>query len=108
MGQVLVKYRYRQVEKKTFEDHDAPLAALDSCPIDIIRRFINPYRIPLSGKATAWAVRKQKGHCTVTKGAMRHLDAIVNQNWSKFGRPKRLMGKSVFRTYFVELNNFLF
>jgi hypothetical protein len=35
------------------------------------------YRIPLSRKATAWAIRKQK---TVSKRAMMHLDAMVNQN----------------------------
>jgi len=54
-----VKYRYRQVQKKTFEDaKNAALAALDSCPVDVIRKFINrswrfmdAYRIPLSGKA---------------------------------------------------------
>jgi hypothetical protein len=27
-----------------------------------------------------WAVHKQKGHHTVSKGAMMHLDAILNQN----------------------------
>ena len=82
-----VKYRYRQVQKKTFKDaKNAALAALDSCPVDVIRKFINcswrfmdAYRIPLSGKVAAWAVRKQKGHRKVSKGAMMHLDAIVNQ-----------------------------
>jgi len=63
----------------------AALAALDSCPVDVIRRFINrswrfmdAYRVPLSGKAAAWAVRKQKGHRTISQSAMMHLDAIVH------------------------------
>ena len=41
---------------------------------------MDAYRNPLSGKAAAWEVRKQKGHRTVSKGAMMHLHAIVNQN----------------------------
>lgn len=39
-----------------------------TCSLNVIRRFINrswrfmdAYRVPLSGKAAAWAVRKQKG-----------------------------------------------
>jgi len=39
---------------------------------------MDAYRVPLSGKAAAWAVRKQKGHRTISQGAMMHLDAIVN------------------------------
>jgi hypothetical protein len=42
-------------------------------------QFMDAYWIPLSGKAAAWAVRKQNGHCTVSKGVMMHPDAIVNQ-----------------------------
>jgi hypothetical protein len=37
--------------------------------------FMDAYRVPLSGKAAAWEVRKQKGHRTI---AMMHLDAVVN------------------------------
>ncbi|KDR79134.1 hypothetical protein GALMADRAFT_137026 [Galerina marginata CBS 339.88] len=56
-----VKYRYRQVHKKMFEDaKQAALTALDSCPVNVIRRFINrswrfmeAYRVPLYGKAAA-------------------------------------------------------
>jgi hypothetical protein len=63
---------------KTFEDAmNAALAALDSCPVDVIREFIG-FRSP--EKTAAWAVRKQKGHHTISKRAMMHLDAIVNQN----------------------------
>jgi hypothetical protein len=81
-----VKYRYRQVPKKSFEDaKKAAFAALDACPVDVIRRFINrawrfmsAYRIGLTGHAAAWGVRKQKGHRTVSRNAMMHLDAIVS------------------------------
>jgi len=62
------------------------MTALDSCPVDVIQKFINhswrfmdAYRVPLSGKAAAWAVHKQKGHCTISQSAMMHMDAIVNQ-----------------------------
>ena len=37
------------------------------------------YRIGLKEKAAAWAVRKQKGHRTVSQGAMMHLDAILSR-----------------------------
>ncbi|KAF8585146.1 hypothetical protein K439DRAFT_1344160, partial [Ramaria rubella] len=81
-----IKYRYRQVPKKSFEDaKKAAFEALDSCPVDVIWRFINrawrfmsTYRIGLTGKAAAWAVRKQKGHRTVSQAAMMHLDAILS------------------------------
>ncbi|KAF8588139.1 hypothetical protein K439DRAFT_1658713 [Ramaria rubella] len=77
---------YRQVPKKSFEDvKKAAFEALDSCPVDVIRWFINrawrfmsAYRIGLTGKAAAWAVRKQKGHRTVSQAAMMHLDAILS------------------------------
>ena len=63
-----------------FEDaKQAAFTALDSCPVDVIRRFVNrswrfmdAYRVPLSGKAAAWAVRKQKGHRTISQSAMMH------------------------------------
>jgi hypothetical protein len=81
-----VKYRYQQVPKKCFEDaKKAAFAALDTCPVDVIRRFINrawqfmsTYQIGLTGHAVALAVRKQTGHRTVSRNAMMHLDAIVS------------------------------
>ena len=56
-----------QVPKKTFEDaKKAAFDALNSCPPDVIRRFMNQswrfmeaYCIGLKGKAAAWAVCKQ-------------------------------------------------
>ena len=67
MGQVLIL-------SSSKEDMKNPaLAVLDLCPVDVIRKFINhswqfmdAYWIPLSRKATVWAVCKQKGHCTVS------------------------------------------
>ncbi|CDO77934.1 hypothetical protein BN946_scf184610.g1 [Trametes cinnabarina] len=80
------KYRYREVVKKNFEDAKrVAVAALDSCPIATIRRFINKswrfmsaYRQGLTGAAAAWAVRKQKQHRQVSRAAMMALDAVVN------------------------------
>ncbi|KAF8590727.1 hypothetical protein K439DRAFT_1611845 [Ramaria rubella] len=56
-----IKYRYRQVPKKSFEDaKKAAFEALDSCPVDVIWQFINrawrfmsAYQIGLTGKAAA-------------------------------------------------------
>ena len=81
-----MKYRYRQVPKKTFDDaKKAAFDALNACPVDVIRRFMNrswqfmsAYRIKLTGKAAAWAVHKQKSHRSISQTAMMHLDAIVN------------------------------
>ncbi|KAF8579342.1 hypothetical protein K439DRAFT_1654601 [Ramaria rubella] len=73
-----IKYRYRQVPKKSFEDaKKAAFEALDSCPVDVIRQFINRAWRFMS-KVAAWAVRKQKGHRTVSQAAMMHLDAILS------------------------------
>ena len=36
------KYQYRQVDKNTFQQaKDAALEALNSCPVEVIWRFIN-------------------------------------------------------------------
>ncbi|KAJ3004691.1 hypothetical protein NUW54_g4694 [Trametes sanguinea] len=80
------KYRYREVIKKNFEEaKQLAHRVLDSCPTDVIRRFINKswrfmsaYRKGLTGQAAAWAVRKQKQHRQVSRIAMMHLDAILN------------------------------
>jgi hypothetical protein len=85
------KYRYRQVEKNTFQQAKEAafkLEALDGCPVEVIRRFINrswrwmsAYRMGpmgLTGEAAQWAVRKQKGHHSVSRTAMMHLDAVLN------------------------------
>ncbi|EDR06554.1 uncharacterized protein LACBIDRAFT_300092 [Laccaria bicolor S238N-H82] len=80
------KYRYRQVDKNTFQQaKDAASEALNACPPEVIWRFINrswrwmsAYRIGLTGEAAQWAVRKQKGHRSVSRTAMMHLDSVLN------------------------------
>ena len=60
------------------------IKALDACPVEEIQRFINrswrwisAYRMGLTGNTAQWAVRKQKGHCSVSRSAMMHLDAVL-------------------------------
>lgn len=73
------------MEKKTFEDaKQAAIQCLNACPVDTIRRFINrswrftdAYRQGLTGKAAAWAVRKYKGHRTISNRALIQIDALV-------------------------------
>jgi hypothetical protein len=80
------KYRYREMPKKTFDDAKrAAYECLDACPINVIRRFVNrswrfmdAYRKGLTGKAAAWAVKKQKGHRTCSHQAMMAIDAVLN------------------------------
>ncbi|CDO78034.1 hypothetical protein BN946_scf184648.g6 [Trametes cinnabarina] len=80
------KYRYREVIKKNFEHaKQVALQVLDSCPTEVIRRFINKswrfmsaYRLGLTGKAAAWAVRKQRQHRQVSRSAMMALEAVLN------------------------------
>ncbi|KAF8812735.1 hypothetical protein BYT27DRAFT_7220844 [Phlegmacium glaucopus] len=64
---------------------DAAIKALDSCPIDVIRCFINcswqwmsVYHMGLTGNAAQWAVCKQKGHHSVSRMVIMHLDAVLN------------------------------
>ncbi|KJA14630.1 hypothetical protein HYPSUDRAFT_98697, partial [Hypholoma sublateritium FD-334 SS-4] len=64
------KYRYREVEQKTFQDaKDAVKQYLEACPTEVIRHFINcswrfmsAYRLGLTGYAATWAVHKQRQH----------------------------------------------
>ncbi|EAU92024.2 hypothetical protein CC1G_06011 [Coprinopsis cinerea okayama7 len=80
-----VKFRYRQMAKPNFEAaKKAALSCLNACPKDVIRRFINrswrfteAYRAGLTGKAAAWAVRKYKGHRTISNGALMHIEALA-------------------------------
>ncbi|PVH67364.1 hypothetical protein DL98DRAFT_387009, partial [Cadophora sp. DSE1049] len=68
------KNLYRQVWKTTFNDvtRQAAFKALDSCPLDTLRRYINrasrfmdAYRKGLSVKQAAWCVKKQSGYRTI-------------------------------------------
>lgn len=52
------------------------LSALNACPTETIRRFINQswrlmfaYRWGLASESAAWAVKKQRSHRTVSEGA---------------------------------------
>ncbi|TFK79205.1 hypothetical protein K466DRAFT_579249 [Polyporus arcularius HHB13444] len=69
------KYRYREVVKTNFEHAKrVALEALDSCPVEVIRRFIKrAWRF-----MTAWAVRKQKQHRQVSRRAMMAIEAVLN------------------------------
>jgi hypothetical protein len=80
------KYRYRQIEKNTFDQaKTAAFDCLDACPTDVIRKFVNrswcfmdAYRKGLTGDAAAWAVKQQKGHQKVSQRAMMQISSIVN------------------------------
>jgi len=57
---------------------------LDACPVETIQRFINrswrfmdAYRMSLTGQAAEWAVRKQKTHRSATNAALDSLEAVV-------------------------------
>ena len=79
------KYRYRESDKKTFQDaKNSTLLYLNACPAEVIRRFINrswrfmsAYRLGLTGRAAEWAVRKQKQHRSVSRAAMMALESIL-------------------------------
>jgi len=49
---------------------------------DVRKREESGLQVPqfLPGNATAWTVRKKKGHRTVPQAAMMHLDSIVSGN----------------------------
>lgn len=72
--------------KKTFEDaKQAAIQCLDACPVDVIRRFINrswrfvdAYQQGLTGKAAEWAVRKFKGHRTISNRALLLIESILS------------------------------
>ena len=59
------------------------LQVLDACPVEVIRWFINSsgqfvetYRSGLTGKAAAWAVKKQKQHRAVSERAMVAMENV--------------------------------
>ena len=78
------KYRYREYPKANFKAaKERALQVLDACPIEVIRRFINrsgrfleAYRSGLTGKAAAWAVKKQKQHRAVSERAMVAMENV--------------------------------
>ncbi|KAF9506408.1 hypothetical protein BS47DRAFT_1374130 [Hydnum rufescens UP504] len=80
------KYCYRKIFKMTFADAKAAAqSCLDACPLDTIWHFINrawhfmsAYRMGLTGKATEWAVKKQKSHRRVSQRAMLSIETLMN------------------------------
>ncbi|KDQ24982.1 hypothetical protein PLEOSDRAFT_34158 [Pleurotus ostreatus PC15] len=79
------KYRYREADKKTFEEaKQAAIRCLDGCPAEVIRQFINrswrfmsAYWLGLTGRAAEWVVRKQRQHHSVSQSAMMALESIL-------------------------------
>jgi hypothetical protein len=80
------KYRYRESPKRNFnEAKQIAQNFLNVCPVEVLRRFINrswrfmsAYRLGLTGKAAAWAVKKQKQHRQVSQRAMMAIESILN------------------------------
>ncbi|KAF9489413.1 hypothetical protein BDN71DRAFT_1529516 [Pleurotus eryngii] len=80
------KYCYRQADKKSFQQaKEAAELYLNACPVEVIRRFVNrswrfmsAYRCGLTGRVAEWAVRKQKGHHTVSGLAMLAIESLVH------------------------------
>ena len=78
------KYRYREHPKaNSAAAKEQALQVLNACPVEVIRRFINcsgqfmeAYQAGLTGKAAAWAVKKQKQHCTVPERAMVAMENV--------------------------------
>ena len=63
----------------------AALEALNSCLIEVICWFINQswqfmsaYQRGLTGKAAAWAIKKQQSHCSVPEHACIAIEALLN------------------------------
>ena len=77
------KYHYREHPKANFaEAKERAIEVLNSCPPNVIRRFINrswrfidAYKKGLTGEAAGWVVRKQKSHRSVSEAAMKALEA---------------------------------
>ncbi|KIK24654.1 hypothetical protein PISMIDRAFT_29102 [Pisolithus microcarpus 441] len=80
-----VLYHYREALKPSFASaKQAAHEILDSCPVEVLCRFINrsfrfmsAYRLGLTGKAAEWAVRKQKQHRSVSQQAMMMIEAML-------------------------------
>jgi hypothetical protein len=82
------KYRYREHLKANFGvAKEWALQVLDACPVEVIWQFINcsgqfveAYWSGLTGKAAAWAVKKQKQHCGVSERAMVAMENVNTHN----------------------------
>ena len=67
------KYRYREADKKTFQDaKNAAILYFNACSAEVIRfinqswHFRSTYQLGLTGRAAEWAVQKQKQHQSVS------------------------------------------
>ncbi|EGO02445.1 hypothetical protein SERLA73DRAFT_119704 [Serpula lacrymans var. lacrymans S7.3] len=49
------------------------LAALESVPLDTMRRFIDAYKKGLNGKQAGWALKKYHEHCVLPECILREL-----------------------------------
>ena len=80
------KYRYREADKKTFQDaKNAAILYFNACSAEVIRfinqswHFRSTYQLGLTGRAAEWAVHKQKQHQSVSRAAMVALEYILVQ-----------------------------
>ena len=80
------KYRYREADKKTFQDaKNSAILYFNACPAEVIRfinqswHFRSTYQLGLTGRAAEWAVHKQKQHQSVSRAAMVALEYILVQ-----------------------------
>ena len=79
------KYHYREHPKANFaEAKERAIEVLNSCPPNVIWRFINQswrptdaYKKGLTGEAAAWVVCKQKSVRSISEVAMKALKAQV-------------------------------
>jgi hypothetical protein len=100
-------YRYREHPKANFAAaKERALQVLDACPVEVIRWFINhsgwfveAYQSGLTGKAAAWAVKKQKQHCAVSEregygcnGECKYTYLVCVQDCPNFGGPQKCVG----------------
>ena len=76
------KYHYREHPKANFalaKLEERAIEDLNSCSPDIVRIFINDWFVDAykgtTGEVAAWVVRKQKSHRSVSKVAMKALEA---------------------------------
>ena len=77
------KYHYQEHPKAKIPEAKAwAIEVLNSCPPNVIWRFINQswrfvdaYKKGLTGEAAAWVVCKQKSHTSVSQLAMQALKA---------------------------------
>ena len=65
---------------------EAAIRYLDTCPVDVIRHFINRswhsmsvYQMGLTGSAAEWAVRKFRLHGAISAAALDALESVTTK-----------------------------